>query len=75
MIYTEELIFIIPVIISLAIATLGWKYSYFFLSRRDHYVNSRFELFLIKLGWFFGAFFLSLYFTIVLLEAFIEYYK
>jgi hypothetical protein len=68
MTYPKEIIFIIPVIISLVIAILSWKYADYFLSRRDHYVNSRYELFTKKLGWFVSAFLTSLFITFKILE-------
>lgn len=72
MTYPKEIIFIIPVIISLVIAILSWKYSDYFLSRRDHYVNSRYELFTKKLGWFVSTFLTSLFVTFKILETFIK---
>ena len=68
MTYPKEIIFILPVIISLIVAILSWKYADYFLSRKDHYVNSRYELFTKKLGWFVSAFFTSLFITFKILE-------
>lgn len=72
MTYPKEIIFIIPVIISLVIAILSWKYADYFLSRRDHYVNSRYELFTKKLGWFVSTFLTSLFVTFKILETFMK---
>ena len=44
------------------------KYADYFLSRKDHYINSRYELFTKKLGWFVSAFFTSLFITFKILE-------
>jgi hypothetical protein len=68
MTYPKEIILILPVIISLIIAILSWKYADYFLSRKDHYINSRYELFTKKLGWFVSAFFTSLFITFKILE-------
>lgn len=68
MTYPKEIILILPVIISLIIAILSWKYADYFLSRKDHYINSRYELFTKKLGWFVSAFFTSLFITYKILE-------
>lgn len=38
-------------IISMFTAFFSWKYAHCFLSRRDQYVNSRYALFMKKLGW------------------------
>ncbi|MFB2119802.1 hypothetical protein [Parapedobacter sp. 2B3] len=46
--------------ISSLMAFFSWKYAGYFLSRRDHYVNSRYELFMKKLGWSISAFFITL---------------
>jgi hypothetical protein len=68
MTYPKEIILIIPIIISLIVGILSWKYANYFLSRRDHYVNSRYELFVKKFGWFISAFFTSLFITFKMLE-------
>ena len=68
MTYPKEIILILPVIISIIIAILSWKYADYFLSRKDHYINSRYELFIKKLGWFVSAFFTSLFITFKILE-------
>jgi hypothetical protein len=72
MTYPKEIILILPVIISLIIAILSWKYADYFLSRRDHYVNSRYELFTKKLGWSFSAFLTTLFITFKIFEALLK---
>lgn len=75
MTYPREVIYIIPVIISLIVAIMSWKFADYFLSRRDHYINSRYELFVKKFGWFVSAFFTSLYITISILGAILKNHK
>lgn len=72
MTYPKEIILIVPLAISLFAAILSWKYADYFLSRRDHYINSRYELFLKKLGWFFGTFFTTLFITVKILEVIMQ---
>lgn len=72
MTYPKEILFIISVIISLIVAVLSWRYADYFLSRRDHYVNSRYELFVKKLGWFVSAFFTALFISIKIIEVLIK---
>lgn len=70
----KEFAFIIPfiaIVISLIVAILSWRYADFFLSRRDHYVNSRYELLIKKLGWFISSFFTTLFIIFKILEVFI----
>lgn len=72
MTYPKEILLITPVIISLIVAILSWKYADYFLSRRDHYVNSRYELFVKKLGWFVSTFFTGLFIFSKILEILIK---
>jgi len=69
MTYPKEIFLLIPFLIAIVVAVLSWKYADYFLSRRDHYVNSRYELFTKKLGWFISAFLTSLFITFKILES------
>lgn len=69
MTYPKEILLLIPFVISIIVAVLSWKYAEYFLSRRDHYVNSRYELFTKKLGWSFSAFLTTLFITFKIFEA------
>ncbi len=70
--YPKEIFLLIPFVISIIVAVLGWKYADYFLSRRDHYVNSRYELFIKKLGWSFSAFLTTLFITFKIFEALLK---
>ena len=72
MTYPKEILLLIPFVISIFVAVLSWKYADYFLSRRDHYVNSRYELFIKKLGWAFSAFLTTLFITFKIFEAILK---
>ena len=72
MTYPKEILLLIPFVISIFVAVLSWKYADYFLSRRDHYVNSRYELFIKKLGWSFSAFLTTLFITFKIFEAILK---
>jgi hypothetical protein len=42
---------ILTFLVAIVVVLITWKVSNFFLSRRDFYRNSPFEIFMIKLGW------------------------
>lgn len=53
----QILLFALPLILAILAAIISWKYANFFLSRRDYYVNSQYNLLLKKLGWAISCFF------------------
>ena len=38
-------------ILSIAVTVLAYKFADFFISRRELYIKSRYEIFLMKIGW------------------------
>ena len=68
----KEFMVLIPFILALLVAILSWKYADFFLSRRDYYVNSRYNLLVKKLGWFISSFITTLYITVKILETYMK---
>ena len=71
MTYPKEIFLLIPFVISIIVAVLSWKYADYFLSRRDHYVNSRYVLLTKKIGWFISAFLTTLLIVLKILDIFI----
>lgn len=61
----------VALVVALVVAIISWRYADFFLSRRDHYVNSRYELLTKKIGWFISAFLTTLLIVLKILDIFI----
>lgn len=47
---------ILPFSLAFLVSIISWKYADFFLSRKDYYVSSPYNLFIKKMGWAISSF-------------------